>query len=141
MGGNSINDQCFSVPGESDRVVCDASPIDTTVKPFMLKMNKRLPEPQNLMPAPKPWMVELAWGQNQIPGPIALPSTRTVCIASTGTVAVVDGEPVRYSCWQPGVEAKRHLGDSQYGLLGDFTPGAVWTVTAVKFKVEPNPAP
>ena len=70
-----------------------------------------------------------------------MPPPKTYCVASTGTVPVIDDQPVRYSCWQHAVQSKPNLGDTQIGLLDDFKPGPVWTVTEVSFKAEQKPSP
>ena len=78
-------------------------------------------------------MVQLAIGQGQVPGPYAMPPPKTYCSPLTGTMAMVDGLAVPFSCWQAHVESQPKLGDTQFGLLDDFKPGKVWTVTEVTF--------
>ncbi len=86
-------------------------------------------------------MVQLAIGQGQVPGPYAMPPPKTYCSRMTGTMAMVDGQPVPFSCWEAHVESQPKLGDTQFGLLDDFKPGKVWTVTEVTFAIDPKPAP
>ncbi len=86
-------------------------------------------------------MVQLAIGQGQVPGPYAMPPPKTYCSRMTGTMAMVDGQPVPFSCWEAHVESQPKLGDTQFGLLDDFNPGKVWTVTEVTFAIDPKPAP
>jgi hypothetical protein len=93
------------------------------------------------LPKPSPWIVELAIGQGQIPNPYAMPPPQTYCSAMTGTLPMVDGLAVPYSCWQAHVESKPKLGDTQIGLLGDFNLGRVWTVTEVMFTANPKTGP
>jgi hypothetical protein len=141
MIGNSIEDPCFSVATVSDAVVCGASPIGPMAG-FLMKLTRPLPASQGAgSQPPAPWIVELTIGQGQIPEPYTMPPPKTYCVASTGTVPVIQDQPVRYSCWQHGVESRPNLGDTQIGLLDDFKPGSVWTVSEVFFKVEQIPLP
>ena len=131
MIGNFIEDPCFTTREVSDAVICGANPA-TKEAGFVLRLTKPLPPPDN-NPKPAPWIVELAIGQNQVPGPFAMPPPKTYCSALTGTIPVVDGVGVPYSCWEANVESQPKLGDTQIGLLGDFSSGKVWTVTEVTF--------
>jgi hypothetical protein len=139
MIGNGIEDPCFTTAEVSSALICGANPA-TSDAGFLLKLTKPLPAP-DAHPAPSPWIVQLAIGQGQVPGPYAMPPPKTYCSRMTGTMAVVDGRPVPFSCWEAQVESQPKLGDTQIGLLGDFKPGGVWTVTEVTFAVDPRPAP
>src|ERR1700736_4291497 len=69
MIGNVIEDPCFSTPDFSDAVICGANPA-TSDAGFLLRSTKPLPATSAVaLPPPSPWMVELAIGQNQVPGP------------------------------------------------------------------------
>jgi hypothetical protein len=139
--GNAIQDPCLTTPEASNVVICGANPA-TSAPGFLVRLSKPLPAvPAATPPPPSPWMVELAIGQGQVPGPYALPPPKTFCERMTGTMAVVDGLAVPFSCWEANVESKPKLGDTQIGLLGDFNPGPVWTVTEVTFVVNQRPAP
>lgn len=141
MIGNGIEDPCFTIDGVSDAVICGANPA-TSDAGFVMKLLKPLPAPEaHTPPAPSPWIVQLAIGQGQVPGPYAMPPPKTYCSRMTGTMAVVDGQPVPFSCWEAHVESQPKLGDTQIGLLGDFKPGVVWTVTEVTFVIDSRPAP
>lgn len=140
MIGNSIEDPCFSVAAVSDAVICGAGPVGPE-SGFLMKLTRPLPKTSIAPTQPAPWIVQLAIGQGQIHEPAAMPPPTTYCVASTGTMPVIEGQPVRYSCWQHGVESKANLGDTQFGLLDDFTRGQVWTVTEVSFTVEQHPQP
>jgi hypothetical protein len=141
MIGNGIEDPCFTTLDLSNALICGANPA-TTDPGFLLKLTKPLPAPDKFTPpTPSPWIVELAIGQGQVPGPYAMPPPKTYCSRMTGTMAVVDGQPVPFSCWEAHVESQPKLGDTQIGLLGDFKPGRVWTVTEVTFAIDPKPAP
>ncbi len=141
MIGNGIEDPCFSIAELSDAVICEANPA-TGAEGFVLKLTKPLPAPDAHRPAtPSPWIVQLAIGQGQVPGPYGLPPPKTYCSRLTGTMPFVTGLAIPFSCWQAHVESQPKLGDTQVGLLDDFKPGAVWTVTEVRFAVDPKPAP
>lgn len=146
MVGNSIEDPCFSLADFSDAVVCGASPVDSR-QGYLVRLTKRLPSTSGVvLPPPSVWIVQLAIGQDQIRGPFAMPPPKVYCSAMTGTVPVIDGLPVRYSCWEDKVESKAKLGDTQIGLFGDFQSGdfqrgRIWTVTEVSYKVSIDPVP
>jgi hypothetical protein len=141
MIGSAIEDPCFSIAEFSDAVICGASPVNSR-RGYLVRLTKHLPSTSGVgLPPPSPWIVELAIGQGQIPGPFAMPSPRVYCVAMTGTVPVIDGQPVRYSCWEDKVDSKAKLGDTQIGLLGDFNHGRIWTVTEVSYKVGLDPVP
>lgn len=141
MIGNGIQDPCFSTSALSDGVICGANPA-TGATGFVLKLTKPLPAPDVHQPAtPSPWIVQLAIGQGQIPGPYGLPPPNTYCSRLTGTMPFVEGLAIPFSCWQAHVESQPKLGDTQIGLLDDIKPGPVWTATEVTFVVDPTPAP
>ena len=141
MIGNGIEDPCFATPDASDAVICGANPA-TSAAGFLLRLTQPLPATGAGAPTkPAPWIVELAIGQNQVPGPYAMPPPRTYCSPLTGTMPVVDGQGIPYSCWEANVESQPKMGDTQIGLLGDFKAGKVWTVTEVTFIVDAKPAP
>jgi hypothetical protein len=139
MIGNIIADPCFSSAEFSDAVVCGANPA-TSDAGFLLRLTQPLPPTSGVaLPPPSPWMVELAIGQNQVPGPYAMPPPKTYCSVLTGTSAVVNGQAVPFLCWENNIDSKPKLGDTQIGLLGDFSPGKIWTVTEVYFVKNPVP--
>jgi hypothetical protein len=141
MIGNAIFDPCFTTTDISDAVICGANPA-TSDTGFLMRLTKPLPSASPVASSRlSPWIVELAIGQGQVPGPYAMPPPKTFCSALTGTMPAVDGLAVPYSCWEVNVESKPELGDMQIGLLDDFKPGRVWTVTQVTFVVNPKPAP
>ena len=135
MIGNGIQDPCFETAVVSGAVICGANP--ATVDPgFLLKLTKPLPAPDLHPPAtPSAWIVQLAIGQGQVPGPYAMPPPKTYCSKFTGTMPFVDGLAIPFSCWEANVESQPKLGDTQIGLLDDFKPGPAWTVTEVTFVV------
>jgi len=142
MIGNAIEDPCFTTREFSDAVICGANPA-TSNAGFLVRLTKPLPAASAVsLPAPSsPWIVELAIGQNQVPGPYAMPPPKTYCSTVTGTVPSVDGLAVPYLCWEANVESKPKLGDTQIGLLGDFNPGRIWTVTEITFAVNGKTGP
>ena len=141
MIGNGIEDPCFTTADVSDAVVCGANPA-TSDAGFLLHLTQPLPKPDAYTPpAPSPWIVQLAIGQGQVPGPYAMPPPKTYCSRLTGTMPVVEGLAVPFSCWEAHVESKPRLGDTQIGLLDDFKPGRIWTVTEITFEVDPKPPP
>jgi hypothetical protein len=137
--GNAIQDPCFSTPDISNSVICGANPA-TSDTGFLMRLTKPLPA-ANVAASPAPWIVELAIGQGQVPGPYAMPPPKTYCSPLTGTMPLVDGLAVPYACWEAHVESKPQLGDTQIGLLGDFNSGKVWTVTEVTFVANPKAGP
>jgi hypothetical protein len=143
--GNAIEDPCFTTPDVSDAVICGANPA-TSDAGFLTRLTKPLPATTAVaLPKPSPassaWIVELAIGQGQVPNPYALPPPKTYCSAMMGTLPMVDGLAVPFSCWEAHVESKPKLGDTQIGLLGDFNPGRVWTVTEIMFTANPKTGP
>jgi hypothetical protein len=141
MIGNRIEDPCFVTAEVADAVICGANPA-TGDPGFLMKLIKPLPAASAVTPSkPSPWIVELAIGQGQAPGPYAMPPPKTYCSPLTGTLPLVDGLVIPYSCWEAHVESKPKLGDTQIGLLADFKPGAVWTVTEVTFAMNPKAGP
>jgi hypothetical protein len=138
--GNAIQDPCFSTPEVSNAVICGANPV-TSEAGFLMRLTKPLPAPEASSSTTVPWIVELAIGANQVPGPYAMPPPKTYCSPLTGTMPMVAGLAVPFVCWEAHVESKPKLGDTQIGLLGDFTPGPVWTVTEVNFVVNRRPGP
>jgi hypothetical protein len=140
MIGNAIEDPCFAAADVSDAMICGANPA-TSEAGFLMRLTKPLPAAGTAAQTASPWIVELAIGQGQVPGPYAMPPPKTYCSRMTGTMAVVDGMAVPFSCWEAHVESKPKLGDTQIGLLGDFKSGRIWTVTEVTFAIDPKPAP
>lgn len=108
MVGNGIEDPCFAVPPNPDKVVCGADPI-LKRGGFALKLTKLLPT-DTLPPSvtPEPWIIKLADGSS--------------CIAMTGTLVAVNGEPARWSCSIFVRDQNRRM-----GVLTKVTPGKVWT--------------
>jgi hypothetical protein len=141
MIGNAIEDPCFATRDVSNAVICGANPV-TGAAGFLLRLTKPLPAASAIAsPSPAPWIVQLAIGENQVPGPYAMPPPKTYCSPLTGTMPIVDGLAVPYLCWEANVESKPKLGDTQIGLLDDFSVGKVWTVTELTFVVNPKPGP
>lgn len=131
----------FQYAGLSNTVICGANPVIGEAG-FLLRLTNPLPTSiAGASPTTSPWVVELAIGQNQIPGPYAMPPPKTYCSTVAGTMPIVDGVALPYLCWETNVESKPKLGDTQLGLLGDFTPGKVWTVTVIKFVANPRSGP
>jgi hypothetical protein len=139
MIGNAIQDPCFTTAAVSDAVICGANPA-TSDAGFLMRLTKPLPS-ASVVTSPAPWIVQLAIGQGQVPGPYAMPPPKTYCSTLTGTMPVVDGLAVPYLCWEAHVESQPKLGDTQIGLLGDFAPAKVWTVTEVTFVANPKAGP
>jgi hypothetical protein len=79
LAGNDILDPCFAA-GRSD-ARCYASPWSTAV---VLRLTKPLPHLGRPSVKPRYWALQLAGGAQ--------------CVALTGTVAVVHGHPLAYSC-------------------------------------------
>ena len=139
MSGNAISDPCFLTPQTSNAVICGANPA-TSDAGFLMRLTKPIPA---VVPAssqqPAPWIVQLAVGQGPESGPYAMPPRKTYCSPLTGTIPIVDGLALPYVCWEANVESKPKLGDTQVGLVADFNPAKVWTVTAISFVTNPKP--
>lgn len=131
MAGNEIYDPCFGVKGRTDRVVCGADPFQQS-KPFFIELTAPLKaapaksvsksKPNRELPL-EPWLVELRDG--------------TRCGRMTGTLAVIDDEPVAFGCWKPTRKGTAHKGPD-VGLLGDFSKGKLWTATEVVYEFAPS---
>lgn len=106
--GNSIEDPCFAVPPNRDKLVCGADPI-LKKDGFVLKLTKPLPT-DTIPPSvsPEPWMFRLADGSS--------------CVAMTGTLVAVNGEPARWSCMIFIRDQVRPM-----GAVTKLTPGKIWT--------------
>ena len=119
MAGSEIYDPCFTAAGRNGVVVCGADPFESR-KPFLMTLTKPLEAPAEPSSAPRlsPWLVELADG--------------TRCGRMTGTLAMVDREPVAFGCWKPSRKT-REFSWPAIGLFDDFSRGKVWTVTKVVY--------
>jgi hypothetical protein len=118
MVGNEIHDPCFSSPGLTGAVICDADPVRNNPG-FVLNLTKPLPKPSSEEPPdPRPWLVKLAGG--------------TTCEIETGTTALVGGIVVPYGC-----SDSRPCNDNgcpyMTGLAEQFKRGKVWTATKVVY--------
>jgi hypothetical protein len=118
MANNEIHDPCFSSPGLTGAVICDADPARNTAG-LVLKLTKPLPKPStDEPPDPRPWLVKLADG--------------TICEIETGTTAMVNGIVVPYDC-----SDSRRCNDSgcpyMTGLAEHFKRGKVWTATKIAY--------
>ncbi|MDO8431698.1 MAG: hypothetical protein Q7S58_04725 [Candidatus Binatus sp.] len=121
MVGNSIEDPCFAVPPNRDKLVCGANPI-LKQDGFVLKLTKPLPTdvpPPSV--SPQPWIIKLADGSS--------------CVAMTGTLVAVNGEPARWSC-------AIHIRDQirRMGVITTITPGKIWTAERFAESAIANPA-
>jgi hypothetical protein len=121
MSGNSIYDPCFEVANQKNQVVCGADPVKHDGG-LPLVLTQPLPARTSRNLEPEPWLIELADG--------------SVCEAATGTMAVIDDEPVRYPC------NTSRAGGSQApvycGLLNTMHPAKVWMADKVCFTVAPS---
>jgi len=117
-----IYDPCFEVSGWTQQVICGANPVEHK-SGFPLILTRPLPSRPQDNTLPRPWLLELADG--------------SVCEAATGTMAVIEGNPVLYPCNSPPHnEAK---GSKLYcGLLERLHPARVWRADKVCFGVEPS---
>ena len=122
MLGNRIYDPCFEATGQTNQVICGANPVKHK-DGFSLILTKPLPSrPQDKAP-PQPWLLELADG--------------SLCEAATGTMAVIDGEPVRYPCNSPS-PGESKASKLNCGLLDKLHPAPVWRADKVCFTVSPS---
>ena len=102
--GDFIYDPCFSIPGDSQAVVCYSNPLDESTG-FKLDLTDPLPARGIPLSFKSAWVVELADG--------------TKCVFMTGATTVFEGERVNYSC-----------SDGWY-ILGDLQDGQVWTARKI----------
>ena len=107
--GNIIYDPCFSIPGNSQAVICYISPLDNSTR-FKLNLTEPLPAhwpiSTNSAWTNSAWVFELADGTN--------------CSFVGGATAVFGGERVNYSCT-----------DGWY-VLGDLQRGKVWIAQKIR---------
>ena len=122
MQRNMIYDPCFELQGHHDRVVCGANPIKAD-KGFLLMLSQPLEQQGQRKEIPQPWLVELADG--------------SVCGSATGTMAVINNEPVRYPCSGSAVMTPERS-RVYCGLLGKLHPAKVWTADKVCYTVSPS---
>jgi hypothetical protein len=122
MRGNMIYDPCFEVRGRTKQVICDANPVSHK-SGFTLILEKPLPSRPRDNAAPRPWLLELANG--------------SVCEAATGTMAVIQGEPVRYPCSSQSPDELNGL-KLNCGLLDRLHPAKVWRADKVCFTAAPS---
>jgi hypothetical protein len=111
--GNSVQDPCFQIPGDTSVVLCGVNPaVPNATSLFVLKLTQPLPVPEP-MPGTPPsdwaWLVKLADG--------------TLCSPFTGTLPVaVGGVSANYGC------APKVSGAEGLLIFGDFnTSSSVWT--------------
>jgi hypothetical protein len=114
--GNGIYDPCFSVAAAPNLVVCQRSPF--TKQEVALKLTKPLPTAQKTVCTDCVWAFELADGG-------------TCTIAGTGTLAMIAGEPLRWTCSDPSCS-----GNScpDVGVIGTLKVGRVWAAQEVTFR-------
>jgi len=102
---DSIYDPCFSIPGNSQAVVCDTSPLSDSTG-FKLNLTESLPARGTVSPVKSAWAFELADGTN--------------CIFVGGATGAFEGKRVNYSCSDGWV------------ILGELQEGQVWTARKVR---------
>ena len=105
MADNSIYDPCFSIPGNSQAVICDTSPLSDRTG-FNLNLTESLPARGTVSPVKSAWAFELAGGTN--------------CIFIGGATAAFEGKRVNYNCSDGWV------------ILGELQEGQVWTARKVR---------
>ncbi len=115
---NEIHDPCFSSPGLTGAVICDADPARNTAG-SVVKLTKPLPKPStDEPPDSRPWLVKLTDG--------------TICEIETGTTGMVNGIVIPYDC-----SDSRECNDSgcpyMTGLAEHFKRGKVWTATKIAY--------
>lgn len=105
IADNSIYDPCFSIPGNSQVVICDTSPLSDSTG-FKLNLTESLPARGTVSPVKSAWVFELADGTN--------------CIFMGGATATFEGKRVNYSC------------SDGWFILGELQEGQVWTARKVR---------
>jgi hypothetical protein len=104
IAGNSIYDPCFSIPGNSQAVICDTRPLSDSTG-FKLNLTESLPARGTVSPVKSAWAFELADGTN--------------CIFMGGATATFEGKRVNYSC------------SDGWFILGELQEDQVWTARKV----------
>jgi hypothetical protein len=104
--GNSISDPCFAVPPNREQLVCGANPALKN-SGFLLKLTKPLPKRSGHERKAEPWVFRLA--------------DNSVCEAMTGTMAIVNEEPARWSC---AIHVRDQVRPT--GVVTALTPGKIW---------------
>ena len=104
MADNSIYDPCFSLPGNSQAVICDISPLSDSTG-FKLNLTESLPARGTVSPLKSAWVFELPDGTN--------------CIFVGGATASFEGKRINYSC------------SDGWSILGELQEGQVWTARKV----------
>jgi hypothetical protein len=102
---NTIYDPCFSIPGNSQAVLCDTSPLRDSTG-FKLNLTESLPARGTISPVKSAWAFELADGTN--------------CLFMGGATAAFEGKRVNYSC------------SDGWFILGELQDGQVWTARKVR---------
>lgn len=102
---NFIYDPCFSIPGNSQAVICDTSPLSDRTG-FKLNLTESLPARGTVSPVKSAWAFELIDGTN--------------CNFMGGATAAFEGKRVNYSCSDGWV------------ILGELQEGKVWTAQKVR---------
>jgi hypothetical protein len=97
--GDYIYDPCFSIPGNNQALICDASPYDDRIG-FKLILTESLPAITTIPNPISAWVIELADG--------------TKCSYLGGATKDFEGRRVNYSC-----------SDGWY-ILGDAQQARVW---------------
>jgi len=118
MEGNSIHDPCFEAATRK-QVICGADPVKHD-DGFLLALTRPLPSPQSRRLKPQPWLIETADG--------------SVCQVLTGTMAIINGEAMRYPCSvspASGTQTRHEY----CGLLNPLHPGKVWSAEKICFTV------
>jgi hypothetical protein len=122
MQGNMVYDPCFQVADRRNVVVCGADPARQT-NGFGLILTEPLPSRSSVTKTLQPWLIELSNG--------------SVCEPATGTIAVVEGEPVRYPC-SASRPQESQTPRIYCGLLDSFHRGRLWTAEKVCYTVVPS---
>ncbi|HEX5414045.1 MAG TPA: hypothetical protein VFZ25_00165 [Chloroflexota bacterium] len=104
MAGNVIYDPCFSIPNNSNQLVCVRDPRDPSTFVTMT-LTKALPAPEPVPAEKHPWFVQLADG--------------SVCNFFTGATGAVNGERINYGC------------SDGWDIVGEPQTGTVWTAQQV----------
>ena len=105
MAGDFIYDPCFSIPENSQAVICDTSPLSDSTG-FKLVLTEPLPARGTVSPVQSAWAFELADGIK--------------CIFVDGATAAFEGERLNYSC------------SDGWFILGELQEGQVWTARKVR---------
>lgn len=125
---NVIHDPCFRVSTNDDKVICDVNPLIAT-SGLVLQLSQPLPTESEsrispLLPTNNGWLLKL--------------SDNTFCTPFTGTLPVINGMVLKYSCSDSSGCDANNFCSYMTGIYDNIRIGKVWTAQKVFYSVIPN---